>query len=127
MRMLYDEMHGNNSLMILGILYKTSWYFLSVIISLSTFLMQQQNSEYYDIFLIYIYKIKAYHICCCCKQIFIDAGQENERRMSEETQRKTRTIEDTATATIKQKHSMYNSGEISIYTADQNEIMSTKL
>ena len=115
--------HDNKVIIAAG-LYRTSWLLASIVINLSIFLMQQHNSKEYEKFLRMVYKCKLYHVfCCCCKRIFIDAGEKMEMdlRTSEFLGRKQKSTMDTGTLSVKSKHSVVDN--LSVVTATRNELV----
>ena len=51
------------------------WFILSTVVTISVWLMQQHNSEEYQLFLRLLYRLKIHYLCFGCKDVFIDAVQ----------------------------------------------------
>ena len=112
-----DEDHVHEQIEIGRVLWITSWLIASVVASYSIFLMQSHNENQYQHFLKIMFKAKIYHICCGCKEIFIQASEDRKStlKIKPSALHPHRTV-DTQDASVKHKHSVFSMSSATVDT-----------
>eukprot|EP01084_Bolivina_argentea_P278412 475611_1 len=101
-----DAFINDYAMVITRCIYRSAFFFNSVVFNFSMYMMQQHNDDEYYKFLQILHKLRVHYICCCCRSEMEKEGNESSTDSSKDTNIQQQIeYDDTADIPVKDVHS----------------------